>query len=78
MDSKDLAQYIEATDRISQPWLLIQLRLQKLKEQKSTMSPEAYTKALAELHEDLMNLGKWWVGREAEVFGTQDHFDDRI
>ncbi|NEP56412.1 MAG: hypothetical protein F6K31_05230 [Symploca sp. SIO2G7] len=78
MDSKDLAQYIEATDRISQPWLLIQLRLQKLKERRTTMSPEAYTKAIAELYEDLMNLGQWWVGREAEVFGTQDHFNDRI
>ncbi|NES22768.1 MAG: hypothetical protein F6K41_28575 [Symploca sp. SIO3E6] len=70
--------YIEATDRISQPWLLLQLRLQKLKERKATMSPEAYTTARGELHEDLMNLGQWWVGREAEVFGTQDHFKDRI
>ncbi|NET57287.1 MAG: hypothetical protein F6K47_14310 [Symploca sp. SIO2E6] len=78
MDSKDLAQYIEATDSISQPWLLLQLRLQKLKERKATMSPEAYTTAIAELCEDLMNLGQWWVGREKEVFGTQDHFNDRI
>ncbi len=78
MDSKDLAQYIEATDSISQPWLLLQLRLQKLKERRANMSPEAYTQAIAELCEDLMKLGKWWVGREAEVFGTQDQFDDTI
>ncbi|NEP12996.1 MAG: hypothetical protein F6K14_22885 [Symploca sp. SIO2C1] len=78
MDSKDLAQYIEATDSISQPWLLLQLRLQKLKERRATMSPEAYTQAIAELCEDLMKLGEWWVGREAEVFGSKDQFDDTI
>lgn len=78
MDSKDLAQYIEATDSISQPWLLVQLRLQKLKERRATMSPEAYTREITELYEDLMNLGQWWVGREAEVFGTPDQFNDTI
>jgi hypothetical protein len=30
MNSKDVAKYIEATDGISQPWLLVQLRLKKL------------------------------------------------
>lgn len=70
MDSKDLAHYIEATDGISKPWLLVQLRLQKLQERRATLSPEAYEKELADLHKDLMNLGEWWVGIEDEVFGT--------
>jgi hypothetical protein len=29
MDSKDLAQYIQATDSISKPWLLVKMRLKK-------------------------------------------------
>lgn len=68
MDSKELAQYIEATDSISKSWLLIQLRLQKLKE-RNTISPEEYAQELAEIHEDLMNLGEWWRGIEQEAFG---------
>jgi hypothetical protein len=69
MESKDLAQYIEATDSISKPWLLVQLRLTKLQERRTTLSPEAYEKELADLHQDLMNLGEWWVGIENEAFG---------
>ncbi|NEO32903.1 MAG: hypothetical protein F6K36_21255 [Symploca sp. SIO3C6] len=68
MDSKDIAQYIEATDGFAKPWLLVQLRLQKLKERRSTISPEEYAREIEELHIDLMNLGKWWEGREKEVF----------
>ncbi len=68
MDSKELAQYIEATDNISKSWLLIQLRLQKLKE-RNTISPEEYAQELADIHEDLMNLGEWWRGIEQEAFG---------
>ncbi len=68
MDSQELAQYIEATDSISKPWLLVQLRLKKLQEQKATLSPEAYAEALEDIHQDLMNLGEWWRGREDEVF----------
>jgi hypothetical protein len=68
MDSKELAQYIEATDSISKSWLLIQLRLQKLKE-RDTISPEEYAQELADIHEDLMNLGEWWRGIEQEAFG---------
>lgn len=68
MDSYDLAQYIEATDSISKPWLLVQLRLQKLQEQKATMPVDAYSQKLAEIHQDLMNLGEWWHGIEDEVF----------
>lgn len=68
MDSNELAQYIEATDSISKSWLLIQLRLQKLKE-RNTISPEEYAQELADIHEDLMNLGEWWRGIEQEAFG---------
>ena len=69
MNSKDLAQYIEATDSISKPWLLVQLRLQKLQEQRANLSPDAYASKLADIHQDLMNLGEWWHGIEDEVFG---------
>ncbi|MGK7938238.1 MAG: hypothetical protein AB4206_20935 [Xenococcaceae cyanobacterium] len=68
MDSKDLAQYIEATDGISKPWLLVQLRLKKLQEQKDTMPPGEYLQQLQDIQEDLMKLGEWWKGREKEVF----------
>jgi hypothetical protein len=68
MDSKELAYYLEATDSISKPWLLVQLRLKKLEESRSMVSPEEYATNLADIHEDLMNLGEWWQGREEEVF----------
>jgi hypothetical protein len=68
MDSKDIAKYIEATDGISKPWLLVQLRLKKLQERRSEISTEEYLKELTDLHQDLMNLGEWWVGIEDEVF----------
>lgn len=71
MDSQDLAKYIEATDGISKPWLLVQLRLQKLQERRAILSSEAYSCELAKLHQDLMNLGEWWHGIEDEVFGGQ-------
>ena len=68
MDSKDIAKYIEATDGISKPWLLVQLRLKKLQERRSEISAEEYLRELTDLHQDLMNLGEWWVGIEDEVF----------
>ncbi|NEO71412.1 hypothetical protein [Moorena sp. SIO3H5] len=68
MNSKELAQYIEATDGISKPWLLVQLRLKKLQERRATLSSEAYIRELEDIHQDLMNLGQWWVGREDELF----------
>ncbi len=68
MDSSELAQYIEATDGISKPWLLAQLRLIKLKERQANLSPEEFETALADIHQDLMSLGNWWVGLEDEVF----------
>ncbi len=68
MDSSDLAKYIEATDGMSKPWLLIQLRLAKLKERRSEMTTEAFNTQLAELHTELMKIGEWWVGQEKDVF----------
>ncbi|MEO1093873.1 MAG: hypothetical protein AAFX01_03105 [Cyanobacteria bacterium J06638_28] len=68
MNSDDIARYIEQTDGLSKPWMLIQWRLKKLQERKSTMDPTAYMAELAELHEALMSLGEWWVGREDDVF----------
>ncbi|MEG4225187.1 hypothetical protein QUA35_03290 [Microcoleus sp. N9_B2] len=68
MNSQDVAKYIEATDGISKPWLLVQLRLKKLQERRSEISTEEYMIELADLHRDLMNLGEWWVGIEDEVF----------
>lgn len=68
MDSTELAQYLEATDSISKPWLLVQLRLKKLQERQAIISGEEYANELADIHQDLMNLGEWWRGIEDEVF----------
>jgi hypothetical protein len=68
MDSKELAQYLEATESYSQPWLLVQLRLKKLQEQRDMMSSEAYAEQLEDIYQDLMNLGEWWRGIEDKVF----------
>ena len=70
MDSRKLAQYIEATDSISKPWLLVQLRLKKLQERKAEISPQEYIQQLEDIQADLLKLGEWWKGREEEVFGT--------
>ena len=59
MDSKDLAQYIQATDSISKPWLLVQMRLKKLQENKATLSQAEYLRELEEIHQDMMNLSEW-------------------
>lgn len=72
MNSDDLSRYIEATDGISKPWLLAQLRLKKLQERRDSLSPTEYETELADIHQDLMNLGEWWIGIENEVFGTPE------
>lgn len=69
MNAQELGKYITATDGVSKPWLLLQLRLKKLQERKAEMPVDEYTKKLEEIHQDLMNLGEWWVGIEDEVFG---------
>ncbi|WP_317135039.1 hypothetical protein [Leptolyngbya sp. BL0902] len=68
LDSRSLAQFIEARDGISKPWLLVLLRLTMLQERKDSLSPEAYMRELSELHQEMMGLGEWWVGIEDEVF----------
>ncbi len=68
MNSEQLARYIEETGKISQPWLLIQLRLKKLAENRHNLSSEEYLDKLSELQEELMKLGEWWVGIEDDVF----------
>ncbi|ACK73509.1 conserved hypothetical protein [Gloeothece citriformis PCC 7424] len=68
MNSEELAKYIEATDGISKPWLLMQLRLKKLEERRSTLSSHEYLEEIQQLHQELMSLGEWWKGREEEVF----------
>ncbi len=70
MNSQELAQYIEATDGISKPWLLVQLRLKKLQERRTTITPEEYFQQLQDIQSDLLKLGEWWQGRENEVFGS--------
>ena len=68
MNSEELARYIEETDKISQSWLLIQLRLKKLAGNRHNLSSEEYLEKLSELHQELMKLGEWWVGIEDDVF----------
>jgi hypothetical protein len=70
MDSQELARYIEATDGISKPWLLVQLRLSKLQERKQQISAQEYMTELADIQGDLLKLGEWWKGIEGEVFGS--------
>ena len=66
--SDQLARFMEQRGDIHKPWNLQILRLQKLKEAKNTMDPLEYIAKLQDAHADLMRLGKFWKGREAEVF----------
>lgn len=68
MDSQQLAKYIEESDGITKPWLLLQLRLKKLEERRTDIPPEDYIRELEELHGALMRMGEWWKGQEDEVF----------
>ncbi|WP_017651102.1 hypothetical protein [Fortiea contorta] len=68
MNSRELAQYLEATNSIAKPWLLVQLRLKKLQERQALISPDTYAEELQDIYQDLMNLGEWWRGMEDEVF----------
>ena len=71
MDSRDLARYIEATDGASKPWLLMQLRVKKLQEQRSSLSDEEYWCSMEDILRDLTKLGEWWHGIEDEVFSKE-------
>ena len=68
--SAELARYLESRGELSKPWMLQMLRLTKLKESRDQMTPETYLQALQEAHADLMRLGEFWKGREAEVFNS--------
>jgi predicted house-cleaning noncanonical NTP pyrophosphatase (MazG superfamily) len=68
MDSQELAKYLESTNSVAKPWLLVQLRLKKLEESREQISEDAYAEQLADIHEDLMKLGEWWRGLEDQVF----------
>ncbi|MCU0551028.1 MAG: hypothetical protein MUC48_16905 [Leptolyngbya sp. Prado105] len=68
MNSNELARYLEQTNSEAKPWLLAQLRLLKLNEQRSQLSAAEYEECLMDIHQDVMNLGEWWVGIEDEVF----------
>jgi hypothetical protein len=68
MNSDDLARYIEAKEGFSKPWLLMQLRIKKLQDERPFISQQEYISRLAELHDELMRLGRWWEGIEDEVF----------
>lgn len=68
MNSQELAKYIEANNGMSKPWLLLQLRLKKLEERKSEISPDEYIRELDELHTALMGMGEWWLNQEEDVF----------
>jgi hypothetical protein len=66
--SELLARYLEQRGELSKPWMLQLLRLTKIKEAKHTMAPEDFLAKVQEAHADLMRLGEFWQGREAEVF----------
>lgn len=68
MNSDELARYMEATDSNFKPWLLVQLRLKKLQENKPNLTQKEYMERLEDIHKDLMKLGEWWKGRENEFF----------
>ena len=63
----ELARYLESRGDLSKPWMLQILRLAKLKEARGSMSQEDYICSLKEAHSDLMRLGEFWKGREAEA-----------
>ena len=68
--SEDLARYLEQQGMLTKPWLLLQLRLSKLREEKDSMTPEEYLQRVQDAHTDLMRLGAFWKGQERQVFGA--------
>lgn len=67
---EELARYLEQQGAISKPWLLMQIRLSKLKEEKPSMGSDEYLRRIQDAHQDLMRIGAFWKGREAETFGA--------
>ena len=74
----ELSRYLESRGELGKPWMLQMLRLAKLKEARGSMSHEDYISSIKEAHSDLMRLGKFWKGREAEVFGGSYRPNDVI
>ena len=74
----ELARYLESRGDLSKPWMLQMLRLAKLKEARGSISEEDYMCSIKEAHSDLMRLGEFWKGREAEVFGGSYRPNDVI
>jgi hypothetical protein len=68
MNSSDFGKYLDRTAGYQKPWLLVQLRLTKLAEEKDDMLPQDYMARLEDIHQDMMKLGRWWEGQEKEVF----------
>ena len=77
-NAAELAHYLESRGDLSKPWMLQVLRLAKLKEARGSMSHEDYISSIKEAHSDLIRLGKFWKGREAEVFGGSYRPNDVI
>jgi len=67
--SEELARYLEQRGELGKPWMWHLLRLSKLQEAKDSMDPQQFIQELQQAHADLMRLGEFWKGREAEVFG---------
>ena len=67
--SEKLARHLEQRGELTTPWNLQMLRLHKLKEATESKDHEKYIATIQEAHADLMRLGAFWKGREAEVFG---------
>ena len=74
----ELARYLESRGELSKPWMLQMLRLAKLKETRGSMSQEDYMCSIRQAHSDLMRLGEFWKGREAEVFSGVYRPNDAI
>ncbi|MCP9773263.1 hypothetical protein KBY66_11600 [Synechococcus sp. Tobar12-5m-g] len=68
--SEDLARYLEQKGALTKPWLLMQLRLSKLKEEKEAMGQDEYILRVQDAHADLMRMGEFWRGQERETFGA--------
>jgi hypothetical protein len=66
--SAELALYLEQRGELGKPWMWHLLRIAKLKEARASMDPNEFLSRLQEAHADLMTLGEFWKGREAEVF----------
>lgn len=67
--SQDLARYLEQRGEMGKPWMWHLLRQVKLREASGSMAPAEVLALIEDAHADLIRLGEFWKGREAEVFG---------